>query len=63
MDGQKLAEHCRALRPSMPVIYTTGRGTPPTLVSGAVFLPKPYRVAHLIDVIRDLTGFDDRSTI
>ncbi|MBO1021389.1 response regulator [Methylobacterium sp. SD274] len=55
MDGWQLAEAARDIRPALPVIYATGFShTPPRMVGGAVFFPKPYRAAA---VIRAIKGF------
>jgi CheY-like chemotaxis protein len=45
MDGAALAKYARALRPELPVMYTSGKR--PKIehlepVKGAMFLPKPY---------------------
>ena len=52
MSGWDIAERARALRPGLPVIYTTGYSRDdPRLVPGADFLTKPYRPAMVIDAI------------
>jgi CheY-like chemotaxis protein len=45
MDGSALAEHVRAARPDLPIVYASGRWAPSAeqrLVSRALFLQKPY---------------------
>ncbi len=55
MTGWDIAEHARALRPDLPVIYTTGYSSEDLrLVAGAHFLKKPYRPAHVIAAISEL---------
>jgi CheY-like chemotaxis protein len=50
MDGWRLAEEARQLRPGLPVIYTTGYTVEqPRLVPGSLFLHKPYRPSAVID--------------
>lgn len=49
IDGWGLAEEARRLRPSLPVIYTTGY-TPdePRLVPESLLVPKPYRPSAVL---------------
>ncbi len=52
MTGWDIAERARAIRPGLPVIYTTGYSSDDLrLVAGAHFLNKPYRPAMVIDAI------------
>ena len=53
MDGATLAQLVHAIRPSLPIVYTSGRRSPHEFatVPGATFLPKPY---SLSDVDRTL---------
>lgn len=54
MTGWDIAEHARALRPGLPVIYTTGYSSDALrLVAGAQFLKKPYRPAMVIAAIAE----------
>jgi CheY-like chemotaxis protein len=56
MDGWGLAEQARKLTPDLPVIYATGYSDgAPRLVSGGVFLRKPYVPSAVIEHIRRLT--------
>ena len=55
MDGWRLAEEARKLRPDLPVIYTTGYTVEqPRLVPGSLFLHKPYRPSAVIDAAASL---------
>lgn len=55
MDGWELAERARALRPNLPVIYTTGfSAEAPRFVRGSVFLQKPYLPSEVILAIEGL---------
>jgi CheY-like chemotaxis protein len=52
MDGFALAQQVRALRPEIPILYTSGyadsQRAPAELLAGEVeLLPKPYRVSDL----------------
>jgi two-component system, response regulator PdtaR len=53
MDGATLAQLAHAMRPALPIVYTSGRRSPDDFVTvpGATFLPKPY---SLSDVDRTL---------
>jgi two-component system cell cycle sensor histidine kinase/response regulator CckA len=48
MGGEELAEIASALRPDIPVIFTSGCGVPRT---AAPFLQKPYKAADLVRVL------------
>lgn len=55
MTGWDIAEHARAMRPDIPVIYATGYSSEELrLVAGARFLKKPYRSAMVLDAIKQL---------
>lgn len=49
-DGLVLARLAAKARPGLPIVVVSGgvRPAPHQLPSGAVFLPKPYRVADII---------------
>jgi CheY-like chemotaxis protein len=54
MDGWRLAEAARRLRPGLPIIYVTGYSAEqPRTVSGSRFMTKPYRPAMVIQAIRE----------
>lgn len=60
MTGWDIAEKARALRPGLPVIYTTGYSSDELrLVAGAHFLKKPYRPAMVLEAIGKF-GIDGR---
>ena len=44
MDGAALAQLAREMRPTLPIVYTSGRRSLGDIaaVPGAAFLPKPY---------------------
>jgi CheY-like chemotaxis protein len=49
VDGWRLAEEARRLRPGLPVIYATGYSEEsPRQVAGSIFLTKPYRPSGVI---------------
>lgn len=57
LDGWHVAFEFRFVHPLRPVIYVTGYAPPmPPMVSGSVFLRKPYDVAHVKAALRDLTA-------
>ena len=52
LTGWDIAEKARAIRPGLPVIYTTGYSSDDLrLVAGAHFLKKPYRPAMVLEAI------------
>jgi CheY-like chemotaxis protein len=52
MDGWRLAEEARRLRPGLKVIYATGfTGAAPRPVPGSLFFTKPYRPSVIIKAI------------
>ena len=55
MDGWRLAEEARRLRPSLGVIYATGYSKEaPRAVSGSLFFTKPYRPSAILAAIESL---------
>ena len=55
LTGWDIAEKARAIRPDLPVIYTTGYSSDDLrLVAGAHFVKKPYRPAMVIETIGKL---------
>jgi DNA-binding response OmpR family regulator len=56
MDGAKLAQLARAMRPQLPVVYASGRRSVDQLdtVPGSIFLPKPYSLAQVDATINGL---------
>src|ERR1700722_17883314 len=57
MDGLKLARFVRDRWPPIKIIATSGHVTvdEDDLPDGSVFLPKPYRGAHVVATLRELT--------
>jgi CheY-like chemotaxis protein len=61
MDGAALARRARELRPDLPVVYTSGRGSQIENlqpVDGSLFVPKPYdpfRIGYLLDYLLTIT--------
>lgn len=57
LDGWHVAFEFRFVHPLRPVIYVTGYAPPmPRMVSGSVFLRKPYDVTHATAALRELTA-------
>lgn len=53
MDGRRLAEEARALRPALKVLFTSGN---PAAGGESAVLAKPYRRQHLASALRDALG-------
>ena len=49
MDGVELAKLARELRPTLPIVYASGRRTTEQFspVPGSIFLPKPYSLTQV----------------
>ena len=49
MDGAALAQLAREMRPSLPIVYASGRRSMDQFatVAGSVFLPKPYSLSDV----------------
>lgn len=49
MDGTELAKVIREIKPTLPVVYASGRRSADKLstVPGSVFLPKPYTLQQV----------------
>ena len=58
MDGATLAQLVHAMRPALPIVYTSGRRSPDDFatVPGAAFLPKPYSLSDVDATIASLTA-------
>lgn len=58
MDGATLAQLVHAMRPGLPIVYTSGRRSPDDFatVPGAAFLPKPYSLSDVDATIASLTA-------
>jgi two-component system, response regulator PdtaR len=58
MDGAKLAQIAREMRPELPVVYASGRRSMeqfPT-VPDSIFLPKPYSLNQVDETIAGLVS-------
>jgi len=58
MDGAALAQLVHAMRPGLPIVYTSGRRSPREFatVPGAAFLPKPYSLNDVDRMIAQKLG-------
>jgi len=58
MDGLKLARFVRDRWPPIKIVATSGlvRVGADDLPAGSVFLPKPYRGAHIVATLREMTA-------
>ena len=58
MDGLKLARFVRDRWPPIKIVATSGHVTvdQDDLPDGSVFLPKPYRGAHVVATLREMTS-------
>jgi CheY-like chemotaxis protein len=58
MDGATLAQLVHAMRPTLPIVYTSGRRSPDDFatVPGAAFLPKPYSLKDVDATIAQKLG-------
>jgi hypothetical protein len=54
MDGLKLAAAVRYRWPPVRIVITSGKHLPPELPEGALFIPKPYSSAKIIETIARL---------
>jgi CheY-like chemotaxis protein len=55
VDGWRLAEAARSLRPGLPIVYATGYSTEqPREVPGSRFLTKPYRPSAVVRAFEQL---------
>ena len=55
MSGIELADHVGRLQPRARIILVSGfaRGQLPPLPANITFLPKPYRIPQLLELLRD----------
>jgi CheY-like chemotaxis protein len=57
MDGAALARQARAMRPDLPVMYTSGRCSHQLdTVEGSMFVAKPYNPFDLGRLVNDLVA-------
>ncbi len=61
--GFDVARLARRLDPQLPVIFVSGQASADSLerfgVTGALFLPKPFTAAELMEQVRRLVGDND----
>lgn len=56
-SGWDVAECFRAVRPDVPVVYTSGRSLDAgRCVGGSAFVPKPYRESDILKACQRLTA-------
>jgi hypothetical protein len=61
MDGAALAERARELRPSLRVVYASGRCRSIDQIAAvpdAVFMPKPYSLSDVGSTLAKVAGRD-----
>ena len=59
LDGRSLARRAREGRPSLPVLYVTGRPDPAAEAASAAnerYISKPYTLTDICAAVRSLTG-------
>jgi CheY-like chemotaxis protein len=58
MDGAELAQIAREMRPSLPVVYASGRRSQShfAAVPNSIFLPKPYSLNQVDETLARLGG-------
>src|SRR5215218_5182452 len=55
VDGWRLAEAARSLRPGLPIVYASGFSVEqPREVAGSRFLSKPYRPSAVVNLFQQL---------
>jgi CheY-like chemotaxis protein len=52
MDGVEAAHRIRRMNPSIKIVLISGNDTLPAAVDADAFLPKPFRIKELCEVIR-----------
>ena len=56
-SGWDVAECFRAVRPGVPVVYTSGRALDAgRCIGGSAFVPKPYRESDVLNAFQRLTA-------
>ena len=57
LSGWDVAEALRLMRPELAIVYASGNsGERARMVSGSIFLTKPYRTAEIVETCRRLCG-------
>jgi two-component system, response regulator PdtaR len=56
MDGAELAKLARELRPTLPVVYASGRRSSAQIptVPDSIFLPKPYSLSQVDETLSNI---------
>jgi CheY-like chemotaxis protein len=65
MNGVELAQEARKQRPNLRVVLASGYAKEmlkgqEKAIPGVAFIPKPYHIPELAELLRDMTGADDR---
>jgi CheY-like chemotaxis protein len=56
LDGLHLAHHVRAIRPSIPMLFTSAGPKPAALNDTEIFVGKPYRLDHVVATVTKNLG-------
>jgi DNA-binding response OmpR family regulator len=56
ISGVAMVKEARRLNPTLRVIFTSGLPLPEDAAGIGLFLPKPFRIAELVDMLRDAIG-------
>jgi two-component system, response regulator PdtaR len=56
IDGAEVAMMMREQRPDMPIVVTSGHGTPEPLPSGGRFVSKPYDNRKVVNLLREMVA-------
>jgi len=56
IDGVGVAMRVRTQRPDMPIVVTSGHGTPELLPSGGRFVAKPYDNRKVVTLLREMVA-------
>jgi two-component system, response regulator PdtaR len=57
-DGMELARQLGSLKPSLPVILTSGNLRPEDMGEIRFFLPKPYRMQRAVTAVFEVLGLE-----
>lgn len=60
MNGLQLAACVRDRWPRTHIVVTSGKCWPADKLAGAVFVPKPYALSNLVDIIGSFPGMRER---
>jgi CheY-like chemotaxis protein len=56
VDGWRVAEQFRAVKPSLPILYATAYNKAQSPVEGSMFFRKPYKIQQVLLAIAALVG-------